>query len=136
MKSKIANWKKLSLKISVKPNKYQAKKITVKDVVYNTSEMKAYAASFDSKGNLVLKFKLVNNSYGKITNVSKFKVTVKDSSKKNVVSYNKKNYKTSVASDKECTITIPKSALKKDYKKIDLRTCTYSITGKFAASSL
>ena len=138
IKAKLANGKTLSCTVSVKPNKYQAKKITVKDVVYNTSEMKAYAASFDSKGNLVLKFKLVNNSYGKITNVSKFKVTVKDSSKKNVVSYNKKNYKTSVASysDKECTVTIPKSALKKDYKKIDLRTCTYSIIGKFAASSL
>ena len=138
IKAKLSNGKTLSCKVSVKPNKYQAKKITVKDVVYNTSEMKAYAASFDSKGNLVLKFKLVNNSYGKITNVSKFKVTVKDSSKKNVVSYNKKDYKTSVASysDKECTVTIPKSALKKDYKKIDLRTCTYSITGKFAASSL
>lgn len=51
-------------------------------MVYNTSEMKAYAASFDKKGNLVLKFKLVNNSYGKVTNVSKFKVTVTDSSKK------------------------------------------------------
>lgn len=138
IKVKLANGKTLSCTVSVKPNKYQAKKITVKDVVYNTSEMKAYAASFDSKGNLVLKFKLVNNSYGKITNVSKFKVTVKDSSKKNVVSYNKKNYKTSVASysDKECTVTIPRSALKKDYKKIDLQTCTYSITGKFASSSL
>lgn len=65
-----------------KTKQISGKKITVKDVVYNTSEMKAYAASFDSKGNLVLKFKLVNNSYGKITNVSKFKVTVKDSSKK------------------------------------------------------
>lgn len=138
IKAKLSNGKTLSCKVSVKPNKYQAKKITVKDVVYNTSEMKAYAASFDSKGNLVLKFKLVNNSYGKITNVSKFKVTVKDSSKKNVVSYNKKDYKTSVASysDKECTVTIPRSALKKDYKKIDLRTSSYSITGKFAASSL
>lgn len=121
---KLSNNKKLSCVVSVKPNKYQAKKITIEDVVYNTSKMKAYAASFDAKGNLHLKFKLVNNSYGKITNVSKFKVSVKDSSNKSFVSYSKNNFKTNVASyrDKDCTIIIPKSALKKSYKKIDLRT--------------
>ena len=54
--------------------------------------MKAYAASFDAKGNLHLKFKLVNNSYGKITNVSKFKVSVKDSSNKSLVSYSTVSY--------------------------------------------
>lgn len=138
IKVKLSNGQILSCTVSVKPNKYQAKKIAVKDVVYNTSEMKAYAASFDKKGNLVLKFKLVNNSYGKVTNVSKFKVTVKDSSKKKVVSYSKSNYAAVVESysDKACTVTIPKSALKKDYKKIDLRTAKYSIAGKFASSSL
>ena len=138
IKAKLSNGQSLSCIVSVKPNKYQAKKIAVKDVVYNTSEMKAYAASFDKKGNLVLKFKLVNNSYGKVTNVSKFKVTVTDSSKKKVVSYSKSNYAAVVESysDKACTVTIPKSALNKDYKKIDLRTAKYSITGKFASSSL
>lgn len=101
-------------------------------------KMKAYAASFDAKGNLHLKFKLVNNSYGKITNVSKFKVSVKDSSNKSFVSYSKNNFKTNVASyrDKDCTIIIPKSALKKSYKKIDLRTAKISISGNFASASL
>lgn len=138
IKVRLTNGTTLSCKVTVKSNKYKAKKIAIKDVVYNTSEMKAYNAAFDSKGNLVLKFKLVNNSYGKITNVSKFKVTVTDSSKKKVVSYSKKNYTTNVASysDKECTVTIPKSALKKNYKKIDLRTAKITITGKFAAASL
>lgn len=135
---KLSNNKKLSCVVSVKPNKYQAKKITIKDVVYNTSKMKAYAASFDAKGNLHLKFKLVNNSYGKITNVSKFKVSVKDSSNKSLVSYSKNNFKTNVASysDKDCTIIIPKSALKKSYKKIDLRIANISISGNFASASL
>ena len=59
---KLSNNKKLSCVVSVKPNKYQAKKITIEDVVYNTSKMKAYAASFDAKGNLHLKFKLVNKA--------------------------------------------------------------------------
>ena len=138
IKVKLSNGKTLTCTVSVKPNKYTAKKIAVKDVVYNTSEMKAYNAAFDEKGNLVLKFKLVNNSYGKITNVSKFKVVVKDSAKKTVVSYTKRNYSTSVESysDKECTIKIPKSALKKNYKNIDLRTAKISITGNFASSSL
>lgn len=138
IKVKLSNGKTLTCTVSVKPNKYTAKKIAVKDVVYNTSEMKAYNAAFDKKGNLVLKFKLVNNSYGKITNVSKFKVVVKDSAKKTVVSYTKRNYSASVESysDKECTIKIPKSALKKNYKNIDLRTAKISITGNFASSSL
>lgn len=138
IKVRLTNGTTLSCNVTVKSNKYKAKKIAIKDVVYNTSEMRAYNAAFDSKGNLVLKFKLVNNSYGKITNVSKFKVTVTDSSKKKVVSYRKKNYTTNVASysDKECTVTIPKSALKKNYKKIDLRTAKITITGKFAAASL
>ena len=138
IKVRLTNGTTLSCKVTVKSNKYKAKKIAIKDVVYNTSEMKAYNAAFDSKGNLVLKFKLVNNSYGKITNVSNFRVTIIDSSKKKVVSYSKKNYTTNVASysDKECTVTIPKSALKKNYKKIDLRTAKISITGKFASASL
>lgn len=138
IKVRLTNGTTLSCKVTVKSNKYKAKKIAIKDVVYNTSEMKAYNAAFDSKGNLVLKFKLVNNSYGKITNVSNFRVTITDSSKKKVVSYSKKNYTTNVASysDKECTVTIPKSALKKNYKKIDLRTAKISITGKFASASL
>ena len=138
IKVKTSDGKTLSCKVNVKANKYSAKKIGIADVVYNTSEMRAYAASFDSKGNLVVKFKLVNNSYGKITNVSKFRITVKDSSKKVVVSYSKGSYKTDVASysDKACTVTIPKSALKKNYKDIDIRTAKISITGNFAASSL
>lgn len=138
IKVKLANGKTLSCKVNVKDNKYKAKKIAIKDVVYNTSEMKAYAASFDSKGNLVLKFKLVNNSYGKITNVSHFKVTVKNSAKKEVISYTKNNFSTNVASysDKECTVKIPKSAFKKNYKQIDLRTSKFTITGDFASSSL
>ena len=138
IKVKLTNGKILSCKVNVKDNKYKAKKIEIKDVVYNTSEMKAYAASFDSKGNLVLKFKLVNNSYGKITNISQFKVSVRDSAKKEVISYTKNNFCTNVASysDKECTVKIPKSALKKNYKKIDLRTAKFSITGNFASSDL
>lgn len=138
IKVHLTNGTTLSCPVTVKSNEYKAKKIEVKDVVYNTSEMKAYNASFDAKGNLVLKFKLVNNSYGKITNISKFKVTVTDSSKKKVVSYSKKNYAVNIASysDKEYAVTIPKSALKKSFKKIDLRTSKIRITGKFASASL
>lgn len=101
-------------------------------------ENESICSIIDAKGNLHLKFKLVNNSYGKITNVSKFKVSVKDSSNKSFVSYSKNNFKTNVASyrDKDCTIIIPKSALKKSYKKIDLRIAKISISGNFASASL
>lgn len=88
-------------------------------MLFTIHQNESICSIIDAKGNLHLKFKLVNNSYGKITNVSKFKVSVKDSSNKSFVSYSKNNFKTNVASyrDKDCTIIIPKSALKKVIKK-------------------
>ena len=51
--------------------------------------MKAYNAKFDSKGNLVVKFMVVNDRYGKINSIPKFKITVKKAKKKTVISYAK-----------------------------------------------
>jgi hypothetical protein len=51
--------------------------------------MKAYNTKFDSKGNLVVKFTVVNDSYGKINSIPKFKITVKNAKKKTVISYAK-----------------------------------------------
>ena len=100
--------------------------------------MKAFAASFDEKGNLVVKFKIVNNSYGQITKIPSFRISIKNSSKKTIVNYKDASYKVTVPSykDKSCTVTIPKSKLAMKKNKIDLRTCKISIIGDFADASL
>ena len=105
---------------------------------YNTYEMKTYSAAFDSKGNLVVKFVVANNSYGKLTKIPDFKITVKDSKKTVVASYKKSSYPISVNSysEKSYTVVIPKSKLKTKASKIDLRNCSYSISGDSASSTL
>lgn len=99
--------------------------------------MKAYHASFDKKGNLVVKFKIVNNSYGQVKKIPNFKISIKTANKKNVANYKKAVYKVTVLSynDKSCTVKIPKSKLSMKHNQIVLRTCKISITGDFADAS-
>ena len=134
---KLTNGKTLKCNVKVVSNRYKAKKITISSTIYNTYDMKAYDAQFDSKGNIVVKFKIVNNSYGQITDVPKFKINVKNSKNKVIATYSKNSYKVSVKGygEKACTVTIPKSALKVKKNKVDLRTAKFSITGKFANAS-
>lgn len=138
IKVNLASGKTLKCNVKVVSNRYKAKKITVNNTIYNTCNMKAYDAKFDSKGNLVVKFMVVNNSYGKITNIPKFKITVKNSKKKTTVSYSKNSYGVSVKSykGKSCTVTIPKSCFKVKKDKIDIRTSTITISGRVANASL
>lgn len=135
---KLTNGKTLTCNVTVKNNKYSAKKISISDTLYNSYDMKAYSASFDSKGNLVVKFIVANNSYGQLRSIPNFKITVKDSKKDVVASYKKSSYSVNVKSysDKSYTVTIPKSALKKSKNKIDLRTSTITISGKAANATL
>lgn len=135
---KLTNGKTLTCNVTVKSNKYSAKKISISDTLYNSYDMKAYSASFDSKGNLVVKFIVANNSYGQLKSIPNFKITVKDSKKKVVASYKKSSYSVNVKSysDKSYTVTIPKSALKKSKNKIDLRTSTITVSGKAANATL
>lgn len=135
---KLTNGKTLTCKVTVKANTYSSTAITVSDIVYNTYAMQAYKASFDSKGNLVIKFKVVNNSYGKITSIPDFKITVKTSGKKVAATYKKSSYSATVKSfsDKNFSVTIPKSSLKLSQSKIDLRTSTITITGGSANTTL
>lgn len=138
IKVKLTNRKTLSCKVIVAENKYSAKKINVENTQFNTCSMKAYATSFDKKGNLVVKFKIVNNSYGQITKIPNFKIAVKNSNKKSIVNYKTASYKVTIPSykDKTCTVTIPKSKLAMKQNQIDLRTSKISITGDFAYASL
>lgn len=134
----LTNGKTLTCNVTVKDNKYSAKKISISDTRYNTYDMKAYSASFDSKGNLVVKFMIANNSYGQLKSVPKFQITVTDSKKDVVASYKKGSYSVNVKSysDKGYSVKIPKSALKKSKDKIDLRTSKIEIIGDNANSAL
>ena len=135
---KLTNGKKLICNVSVKSNKYSGKKLTISDTTYNQYGLKVYSAHFDNKGNLVVKFMVANNSYGKLTKIPKLKITVKDSKKNVVASFKKNSYAINVNSykSKRYTISIPKSSLKKSKDKIDVRTCTFKISGKDADATL
>lgn len=135
---KLTNGKKLICNVSVKSNKYSGKKLTISDTTYNQYGLKVYSAYFDNKGNLVVKFMVANNSYGKLTKIPKLKITVKDSKKNVVASFKKNSYTININSykSKSYTISIPKSSLKKNKDKIDVRTCTFTISGKDADATL
>lgn len=138
IKVKLTNGKTLTCKVTVKSNVFSAKAITVTDTLLNTYQMKAYKASFDKKGNLVVKFKIANNGSGRITTIPAFKVVVTDSSKKTVATYKKASFRADLNSykDKAYSITIPKSSLKKSAKNIDIRTAKIKITGTDANSQM
>lgn len=135
---KLTNGKKLICNVSVKSNKYSGKRLTISDTIYNQYHLKVYSAHFDNKGNLIVKFMVANNSYGKLTKIPKLKITVKDSKKNVVTSFKKNSYTINVNSykSKSYTISIPKSSLKKNKDKIDVRTCTFTISGKDADAKL
>lgn len=132
IKVKLTSGKTLLCKVTVVSNRFHVAKTDIKDIPYNTVEMKAYDASFDKKGNIIIKFTVVNNNYGAISKIQNFKVTMKSSNKivtatykKSVFSVNVPGYHTTTY-----TVTIPKSYLKTEKNKIDLRTSKFSITGE------
>lgn len=132
IKVKLTSGKTLLCKVTVVSNRFHVAKTDIKDIPYNTVEMKAYDASFDKKGNIIIKFTVVNNNYGAISKIQSFKVTMKSSNKivtatykKSVFSVNVPGYHTTTY-----TVTIPKSYLKTEKNKIDLRTSKFSITGE------
>ena len=136
IKVKLTNGKTISCKVKIVSNQYSAPKITVDNSTYNVESVKAYQASFDKKGNLKVKFSIVNNSPGKIVNIKNFKIVAKNG--KTYATYTAKNFKVSVDSfkDKTYSVTIAKSKLKMKQAKIDLRTSTIKITGKMVSDTM
>lgn len=112
---------KLKCKITVKDNKYTARKITVSDVPSGKYSFEAYSASFDKKGNLVVKARYVNCTSHRVSEICDIRVTVKDVNGKTVGTFKQSKKKVSISSGstKDFTFTLKKSSLKK--KKADLR---------------
>lgn len=112
---------KLKCKITVKDNKYTGRKITVSDVPSGKYSFEAYSASFDKKGNLVVKARYVNCTSHRVSEICDIRVTVKDVNGKTVGTFKQSKKKVSISSGstKDFTFTLKKSSLKK--KKADLR---------------
>ncbi|MDD6638506.1 MAG: Ig-like domain-containing protein [Lachnospiraceae bacterium] len=126
----LSDGSKVKCTVTVKDNKYSATKITSSDVSYNEYGAKAYSASFDKNGNLVVKIMIVNGGYGKMTKIPGFRVTVKNQDGKTVGTYKKSSFSVSVPSysSKSYSVTIKKSS-KLSSKKTDLRNSTITVDG-------
>lgn len=127
--AKCENGQTVKCVVTVKANKYTASKLTTSDVSAGNTAMSVYSASYDAKGNLVIKACYVNNDYYKTSRLEKIKITVKDANGKAVGTYSlsKKSVSVPSYSTKGLTFTISKSKLKQ--KKADLRNCTFKCSG-------
>ena len=125
--AKLDNGQTVKCVVTVKANKYSAPKPSVSDAGYNSWGMRAYSASFDSKGNLVIKTRIVNNTNGRLTQIKNLKITVKNGSGKVVGKYStsKKSISVPAYSTKDTSFTIAKSKI----KKVDLRNATIECDG-------
>lgn len=121
---------KLKCTVTVKANKYSASKLTLSDVPYNMVGMDVYSASFDSKGNLVIKARYVNNTSRKTTQLKNIRIVMKDGNGKTIGVYkqSKKSVSVGAYSTKDFTFTIKKASLKKtkaDLRNSQVTTCDY-----------
>lgn len=129
--AKLDNGQTVKCVVTVKANKYTASKLTTSDVTYGNCAMSAYSASFDSKGNLVIKTRFVNNDYYKVVSLENIKIVVRDGNGKLVGKYTAKKKSVSIPSHatKDLSFTISKSSLNK--KTADLRNSTIVCDGTY-----
>lgn len=113
--------KKLTCKVTVKNNAYVETKGTLKNVSRGKRAMQVYRAEYDSKGNLVLLVRVINNTSTKYTQIKGLKVSMVNQKGKAIGSYSlsKKNVTVGSYSTKDFRFVIAKSKLKD--KKADLR---------------
>lgn len=123
--------KELTCKVTVKNNKYSATKYSNSQIPNGQVSVEAYSASYNSKGDLVIKVRIVNNSSHTVEALKGFSVKVKDADKKTVGTYktSKKNITVARQGAKNFSVTIKKSALK--IKKADLRNADITTAGKY-----
>lgn len=116
------NGKTLKCTVKVYNNVYSQKKATNSDF-YSGCTPFVYQASFDSKGNLKMKVRVINNSGHTVTKLSSIKFYVKAANKATVATYNLGTKKMTIynGSYKDFAVTIPKSKIKKTKNPIDLR---------------
>lgn len=111
----------LKCKVTVKDNIYTASKPVVSQVPYGQSIFSVYRMSYDKKGNLILKCRIINNKGYNIYKIKSASVQVKAPNGKTMGTATLKNKSISIStgSYKDITMSIKKSKLK--IKKADLR---------------
>ena len=123
----------LACDVYVRNNELTGAKMTVSDVVYGSAKTNVYSVKFDSKGNLVIKTQIVNNSGHTYTSLKNIKITIKDSKGKVVGKYKKSSMKKTLSSGsmKNLTFKIKKKNLKKKKADIAGGTASFSATGYY-----
>ncbi len=124
--------KDLKCTVTVKNNKYSAEKLTNSEIPYGKASWEAYSASYNDKGDLVIKFRMINNCGHYSEYLKNLSVKVKTAKGSTVATYKekKKSLYVSDQSYKDFSITIPKSSLKVK-KPVDLRNASIITDGSY-----
>lgn len=122
--------KTLKCKVTIKPNEYTAPKITMADVGINEYTMKAYHATYQKNGNLVIKFKVANGTDKKIEKIPNLYISVINQKNQRIASYSNSSFKVNVPahSVKEYSVIIKKKSV--SLKQADLRNTNIEISGE------
>lgn len=126
----LKNGKTLKCKVTIKANEYVAKKITMANVGINEYLMKAYHATYQPNGNLLIKFKIANGTDKKMTEIPNLYISVVNQKNKRIASYSHSSFKVNVPahSVKEYSVVINKNNMHS--KKADLRNTNIEIIGE------
>lgn len=123
----------MTCKVNVVKNVYKKSKAKVSQVRIGNSAFDFYNISYDKKGNLVIKARLLNNTGRKILALKNVKIKVKDNNGKIIGTYSAKNIKKvnlKTGKAKAYTFKIKKSKLKN--KKANLPMITDIVSsGKY-----
>ncbi len=124
--------KTLKCTVTVKSNKFVSAKLTNSEIPYGKASWEAYGASYDEKGNLTIKFRMINNCGHYSEYLKNLSVKVKTAKGSTVASYKEAKKMLYVAdqSYKDFSITIPKADLKVK-KTVDLRNAKILTDGSF-----
>lgn len=120
-------------KVIVKDNVYTVRKVAVSALPAGSFGVNVYKMSYDKKGNLILKARMLNNRGYKAKYLKNFKITVKNDKGKKIGVYSAKKLTINLKSGKSkaYTFKIKKSKLKIK-KTQDLRNASYpKSTGKY-----
>lgn len=123
IKAKIADKEPLICKITVVKNEYLGSKKTMLDVPVDRTMVNVYKASYDKKGNIILKARVLNRYDYRISYIKNFKIQLRTNAGKLIGTYSAKKAKNVNAKSnhiKTCTFKIKKSKLK--IKTTDLRS--------------
>lgn len=118
-----ADGQALKCKVKVVKNVYKDTKVTNSGADAGSVTAYVYKASLDASGNLVCKVRVINNTSNTVYQLNKTTVTVRNSNDKKVFSYTVGTKSITVGGYqyKDCTITVPKSKVKKcDYVRSDI----------------